>query len=921
MAECNRRKEFKKAYKKNFKKQNKEATAQEIDAQAEAFADEFLNRTEFKDGRLQAKFTPLDADPDIETDPISASMVKMNEMVASFAAKRVLPPTIKIGRDGVEAIDKWAEENVPLYTITKDVTTNAWESNRAILAMRTYVNPVGTGLYKKLNALASIAKEAEEDNIQRMTETYKDLTETVDKYYKADEIEKVDDVVAKAGIFGLGYKDNLSKLVAGEVELDDLITELEKEVTSDKLKLQARELARVYLGKPKEQTEQLVFMNNSELKGKSEVMDALTSAYALRDIEGSVELLRDMYTNKNDMYVKLVGLASNIQRLSNDIKMFTNDSFKGRGNFIDDMPTLDYEIVAVTKEDIVSHEFSEIEKFEVLRAPTDTSLGLAYRKRAGSLQNGLGINVSYIKNGISVYDVKHSDKYQKVDKTLVYNGDTPVLYLTAEEKKSLSYENHPVKSLVRSYAHKYLIMETQAVRNEFLNSMTVTYDKSMDIVNVGNEIKESIEKEEHPVFLNLGELEVNKLPKEFFDKYQRVDKSILSDIGGFKNKVQYVRKDVAFYVEGYREGAPFKRHDFNRIFQTIRDIIVWAKTNTIIVNPVKITADFTSGISLAASRGASLQEITKYGKEAVKYSKEMSELRNKRIDLKTRYFMENNKSRREKIKERLDKVEDDIAKHPFSGALANGFINSLSTEMLAKERDALQGLNVRIDNVIEKLTKDESGEFTKFNNLIKKFSSAGVNVETILAYVADKIEDTSSGAGIAKVLNDVSKDLEKAKSKEDMTKYISNLLLTPNSPFVRLGSAATLYADLIPRWIMYRHLINTGVSESDAAIEALQLTLDYKMNMPPELKFLSDLYLVPFPSFFVRIQRVILNLAEKNPVSLTGNLLFNELTGIQGVNILQSNIFTKWEKNSIFTNTFDIVTPSNMIPFSNAIPF
>jgi hypothetical protein len=89
--------------------------------------------------------------------------------------------------------------------------------------------------------------------------------------------------------------------------------------------------------------------------------------------------------------------------------------------------------------------------------------------------------------------------------------------------------------------------------------------------------------------------------------------------------------------------------------------------------------------------------------------------------------------------------------------------------------------------------------------------------------------------------------------------------------------------------------------------------------MPKGLKFMSDLYLMPFPSFFTRIQAVLANLAVKNPVSLSTHLLENALLGAHGQNILESNIFTKFNKDSIFTSPFDAISPSNMIPYINIL--
>ena len=84
--------------------------------------------------------------------------------------------------------------------------------------------------------------------------------------------------------------------------------------------------------------------------------------------------------------------------------------------------------------------------------------------------------------------------------------------------------------------------------------------------------------------------------------------------------------------------------------------------------------------------------------------------------------------------------------------------------------------------------------------------------------------------------------------------------------------------------------------------------------MPRNINFMSETYMLPFPTFFLRIQRIIANLMRKNTITFGTSVLINEVVGIHGTNIVNSNIF---EKDSIITSPTDIISPSNLIPYSH----
>jgi hypothetical protein len=61
--------------------------------------------------------------------------------------------------------------------------------------------------------------------------------------------------------------------------------------------------------------------------------------------------------------------------------------------------------------------------------------------------------------------------------------------------------------------------------------------------------------------------------------------------------------------------------------------------------------------------------------------------------------------------------------------------------------------------------------------------------------------------------------------------------------------------------------------ETDSAIYALDMFIDNRINMPQEIKALSDYGILMFPGFWIRAQKVIANLVIHHPLNAGTGLL------------------------------------------------
>lgn len=871
-------------------------------------------------------FTPARNERNELIDPLSEFITNSNSHVSSILASGMYslePWSTELAKKTHE----WSLENLPLYENTADILSEAWRENDIVHKVRQYAMPDGK-TQGTLNDLMTIVHNAHKKMLRRLNDTSHKLNTKLEAKYTPEQIETLDDIFAKAGLFGVVRNGYLHRIVNNEVTIDTLISELEETLGSNKHL--AANFAKLYMNEDRSGT---VALKNNISEHKDSVpsalvedMDALIALYSLKKVDGSEKMLKDMYKDNRDIYNELTALSLHVKEMDEKIhsKIHRNgktDRNSARGNLIGDITNEDYHMVAVTAEDVANGRYNERDGWKILRKPDSAGkYGIVYRENTATIQEGYGVNLSYTKTGVHIRpDIASREKYKRnslngiVESVRADGGMNLSLTLTKAERAEVGMLNNPVTSLMKSYAHKELIMETQVVRDTINESFTKSY-KTKE--RLDQEVLEKMGENEHPIYISMPEgTALSDLDPKIQDNYMMVDKTILTSIGGLKESVDLVRKDLSDQVTGYRELEIFNSHKANLYVKRVKDIIRYAKINMIILNGPKIFKDFLSGMSIASAKGASFQEMYRYTREAVDGSKRLTKLLNDQFDAEYRLALSDDEVEIQTINTELEKIAKTIEDDSFSAALRNGFIQSMGTEMIAKDSESVQGLEVNMKKWIKKAMITNEGDMTSFHKLVKRVSPY-VPVDHLYTHLGGLLEKAETTEDIGKSIREMGDRLKRVKSQEDMSDLMAELVATPDSQLVRVGSGLTIYADMLPRWVIYRHSINTGMTEKEAVAEALNSLLDYKVNMPKEMKFMSDLFLLPFPSFFVRIQRVILSLAKDNPVSFGAQMTVNDLLGSTGYNILGSNIITR---EQIFTNPFDAITFGNLTPYNNLL--
>jgi len=252
--------------------------------------------------------------------------------------------------------------------------------------------------------------------------------------------------------------------------------------------------------------------------------------------------------------------------------------------------------------------------------------------------------------------------------------------------------------------------------------------------------------------------------------------------------------------------------------------------------------------------------------------------------------------------------------------------------MIMKEFDTISGLQNTMDDMIGKLMIDGRGRKTEVHKAVAWWMDAGFGINDVLDYAGNlsKIKGTSFSEELIEAGERLGRDRANIKKKEEKlgrkltdkerekaideagtVRYIGQFLASPASEVVRQGSRVMQMGDVVARWTLYNVRLeqakelykkNNGKSavgpelqalKDEAGIEALDTFVDYRLNMPSEVKLLSDYGVLMFPSFWMRAQRIIFNLAKYHPLNAGGGYIAADLLDMNGASILDANVLSK----------------------------
>ena len=528
-------------------------------------------------------------------------------------------------------------------------------------------------------------------------------------------------------------------------------------------------------------------------------------------------------------------------------------------------------------------------------------------------------------------------------------------------------------TLYRTWVHNAQLVEMQTVQEIVTDQMTANGDAGLEAMEkaITFNNKTSNSKLEIKPFIN-SELTYDEIKTKYPEIYKRYTPvKNISNYGEMRTKVKYVRKDLEDVVIGYSTGSIFKDDStfgvtLQRVETVYKQLVQMVKLKMVVANPAKLLMDSVSNTTLLMSMDVGIDEIAKGYPEALAHAKRMSELEGRLVTAKLRLAQaEAVGEDTKRFQREVEVVNELIKRHPFSPAISNGFIQSQGTSMLIKEYDTISGLQKSIDNIVELVMKDKKGNPTKVHDGVVKLMNFGFGVDDIINSVSNmsKVKGTSFGeelAGIAdRLAEKKGKDVIKAEEKRlgrkltedeireiqseaDTVRYVSEFIAAPSSELVRQGSRVMQMADIMARWTLYKHEMVKNLKEKGynyvdhykatkdieagkldkkvyesienaAAVKGLDTFIDYRLNLPKELKVLSDLGVIMFPSFWLRAQKVIYNLVVYHPINAGAGLIVTDVLNLNGASIIDANVLNKMSQGTLIQAGQDVLSPGTII--------
>ena len=672
-----------------------------------------------------------------------------------------------------------------------------------------------------------------------------------------------------------------------------------------------------------------------------------------------VELSISAYT-MNTMVNKGLGSMS-----IGDSSKFMYTDYDGHG--LVDLSSNSHEFKIVNERERAEAKYnSKLTPWVELKAPGKGQLGIMFRKSQEVYEQGLGVNMDRVQNGLHVDSGIVKDGIEQDKNWLINNNvqeytspDGRKRYRVILNKKQAADAegmNNIVQSLYRSIVHNTQLVEQQTMRKMIKDRFTEdgSTDAKLRLLELRlkyNSNKKRKDKKEVKPYLK-----TDKSMAQLGEKYPLIAAEYMVATGvsrydGLNNDLNYVRKGMSDMMVGFKSGSiisdsmPFLQ-DIERKY---KQLVVLKKLKMVVASPVKLMEDIISNSAILTALDVDPIDGGKDMKEAFDYWDETSTMEAELVKVRLQVLNAEANKDEAKIagtKARLAAIEKKMQNHPFYDAYKYGFVQSMATSMMIKEFDTVSGLQHTIDEVVKKFTLDDKRNPNEIHKAIVAFMHWGYSVEDVLKFAGNASK--MNGTRFGEELVEMGKRLEKHKKagEEDVPGYISEIIAGPQSEVVRQGSRVMQMGDLAARWALYKHTIKellseelgrevsakevadvvrgnrlgldhkkiTGIKER-AAMRSLDTFVDYRLNMPSEIKKASDLAVLWFPSYWMRNAVVIPQMIAAKPVNSMAALAVSGLTGMPTV--YESHPLWKLvsDKKSIVHPGMDVSTVDTFIPW------
>lgn len=783
----------------------------------------------------------------------------------------------------------------PVYTDVADKIRGVYKGSEAMQQLMHTITGNGIDKLKKADVLSKFAmvmgNQKEVINIQ-MAKFHHELAGMTDKEKKT--IGRFVTDMPLHDYFVLASKFKTEGAIATEVK------RLEKAVRNDALK-DVNDLIAWNVKHDENSRGRIYNLDAKYPMDGSDFGEDVRKLLVLKSIQeiGTGDFIKLLENTDLINLIKDTSVANRLSLLENE------GSSKLPDSMLKDYYKEPFRIKAIELNELTMYDTGEATGWEVLRAPTKDYLGVVYKKTIDSSS----IPGAYTDTKLLSADIEVTGKKAEYP-GVVNTADGKKLRLSREDKLKLGLVEDFTQALVHGTAHNIAINDSQIIRDELLKSET-----RMIVGSNTGKLESVIDSDniDNPWFVKLKEgMTYNELPKSVKANYMRIGKRA-SNVKGFNDNVDLVRKDISHWLMGASAKSLVTHPQAKWAMRIVKNMVAGAKIGMVVLNPMKIVQDNVSNVVYLGTMGVSQLYIAKNYKEIAVDYQEYAELRRKILQLKVQLTA---RPKSPKLKKQIKTLQKRLARNPLGDLGDKGFINSLGSDLVAKNADTLSGLQADMHTALDYLLINKDGKKNYVSHFILQLQNLGFNGEDFLSYIGNLAHKAGAEKDVQKELDLVAERLKEIRTEQDVINYVSQYTTSPSSEAVRMGSSMTDLTDVLAKETLYRHLVeNEGASPEAARIKVLDSFPDYKENMPLIVKQLSDVGIIMFPSFWLRIQKVIYRLGRDKPVNLATELMLEEVMG-QNINtIVDANIINK-------SNTFGGIfhTPLEPIGLGSVFP-
>lgn len=643
------------------------------------------------------------------------------------------------------------------------------------------------------------------------------------------------------------------------------------------------------------------------------------------------------------------------------------------GSYSRDIHDKVFEYRAMDVKDMRNSRYSEENGWIVIREPKGNVKGIIARESlSGGRVAGVGLEANRYMNGafISVEQSqeiaaelsKLSDEKQLLwlkENKMVKDGNRYRVLLPKDVKvEKLHMVQNAAHSLYRTYIHNKELIQSESVRKLLLEEGTHYIDSKAGMKkleqtlrdNDRNGVRGKLGKrvEVKPFisidFKNEGLKEIRsfeQLKKEYpmIAKYFKTAEGVTS-FNGFNKEISLVKRGVSDVLLGHKNFSIFGDSDNRELAKwenMFKKIIVLAKQKMVVTNPVKLLNDSITNLGVLSMMDIGGVEIYQGMKDGFRAYKEYAAERSKYVTYQMEAKMaqamddmepsvENEKKvvwLKKKAKQQLAKLET----LDFHDAFNYGFVQSYSTDLVIKEFDTITGIQQDIDTFIDKYTHDKKGNPNKLFGAIKWWQNAGFGMDDVFRKMGEisKVKGTDVGTEMVQLADRLK---NKKNDKESVARYLSDYMGSPASEMVNYGSAYMVLADALSKYVLAKHLMEQEnprgergkrkrYTKEEAYSIANDTFVDYRTNLPAEIKALSDYGIMMFPAFWMKIQRTIAGLIKYHPVSSSLSYGIENMMGAESLNIMNQSLPMKFLGGNgyqeMINNPLDVIGPEALI--------